>query len=81
MEKNIVVIKGNIKVCGDPTCDAIWHNIPKTYTRCKNCNGYLILINQKTFFNKFSNNYFQYDFVTEEYYRPQKPIYQLYLDL
>lgn len=64
-------IKLVVKVCGDPHCDAIFHNIPKTHTRCTDCNGMLIEINQDTYTRKFANNFFQYDFTTGDYYRPQ----------
>ena len=70
-----------IKVCGDPGCEAIFHNIPKKHTRCNDCNGRLIEINEDTFWIKYSNNYFQYDFETNEYFRPQKFTNQLTLDL
>lgn len=49
---------GLIKVCGDPGCEAIFHNIPKKHTRCNDCNGRLIEINEDTFWIKYSNNYF-----------------------
>ena len=61
---------GLIKVCGDPHCEAIWHNIPKNITRCNDCGGRVMIINQDTFMKKYANNYFQYDFNTGEYYRP-----------
>lgn len=67
----------HIKICGDPQCEAIYHNTPKTETRCKNCNGRLIIINEETFYKKYSQSYFQYDFVTEEYFRPEKKTMQL----
>jgi hypothetical protein len=73
---------GLIKICGDPGCEAIFHNIPKNHTKCNDCHiGKLIEINEYTFWKKYSNNYFQYDFITDEYYRPEKPIGQLTLDL
>jgi hypothetical protein len=75
------VMRGLIKVCPDPGCEAVWHNIPKSYTKCNDCGGRVMLINEKTFWDKFSNNWFQYDFETGEYFRPQKPIVQLSLDL
>ena len=70
-----------IKICVDPYCEAVWHNIPKSYTRCNVCNGRVIIINSNTYYAKFSNNWFQYDFQTGEYLRPHKPILQLKLDL
>ena len=68
-----------IKVCPDPGCEAVWHNIPKSHTKCNDCGGNVMQINSETFWKKFSNNWFQYDFVTGEYFRPQKP--QLELEL
>tara|TARA_R110000822_G_scaffold14427_6_gene50822 strand:+ start:16938 stop:17183 length:246 start_codon:yes stop_codon:yes gene_type:complete len=73
--------QGIVKVCPDPGCEAVWHNIPKIHTRCNDCSGWLIQINEDTFWKKFSNNWFQYDFQTGEYFRPEKPIVQLSLDL
>ena len=40
-----------------------------------------MLINEDTFWKKFSKNWFQYDFKTGEYFRPEKNIVQLSLDL
>jgi hypothetical protein len=70
-----------IKICVDPMCEAVWHNIPKSHTKCNDCNGRVIIINENTFYAKFSNNWFQYDFQTGEYFRAQKPNVQLTLDL
>ena len=63
------IILNLIKVCPDPGCEAVWHNIPKTYTKCNDCGGRVMLINENTYTTKFSNNSFQYDFVTGEYYK------------
>jgi hypothetical protein len=76
-----VVMRGLIKVCPAPGCEAVWHNIPKSYTKCNDCGGRVMLINKETFWKKFSKNWFQYDFETGEYFRPQKPVVQLSLDL
>lgn len=62
---------GIIKVCPDPGCEAVWHNVPKKHTRCKDCGGWIIAINEKTFWKKYSKNFFQYDFETGIYFRPQ----------
>lgn len=70
-----------IKVCPDPGCGAVYHNCPKKQTRCNDCGGNIMQINEDTFWKRFSNNWFQYDFLTGEYYRPQKEVYQLSLDL
>lgn len=59
-----------IKVCGDPHCEAVYHNTPKKETSCKNCGGKLIEINQKTYWAIYSVCFFQYDYTTECYSRP-----------
>lgn len=66
------VVLGLIKVCGDPCCGTIFHNCPFEVKRCSFCDGSIKMINQETFFKKFSNNFFQYDQPTGEYYRPRK---------
>lgn len=73
-------VLGLIKICGDPHCDAIFHNCPKKHTKCNDCGGRLIQINEDTFWKKFSNYFFQYDFKTMEYFRPMKMKRQLSLD-
>lgn len=75
MKKEIEEIKntiGNIKVCPDLYCEAVFHNIPKTHTRCNDCGGWIILINEKTYWKKFSNNFYQYDFLSEKYFYPKQ---------
>lgn len=71
---------GLIKVCVNPHCDAVFHNCPVKHTRCNDCDGRLIRINEQTYWKKFSNNWFQYDFETMEYYRPKLIKKQLSLD-
>lgn len=66
-----------IKVCIDPSCEAVYHNCPKQETRCKDCNGLIVMINEKTYWKKFWCNFFQYDFKTEEMYRPIPKVKQL----
>jgi hypothetical protein len=66
-----------IKVCPNPQCEAVWHNIPKSYTKCNDCGGRVMLINTDTYHQKFANNWFQYDFNTGEYFRIEKPFQQL----
>ncbi|NNV54550.1 hypothetical protein [Limnovirga soli] len=61
-----------IKVCPNPQCDAVFHNCPKKETHCKDCGGNIMIINTDTYWKKFSNNWFQYDFATHDYYRPVK---------
>ena len=69
-----------IKVCPNPNCEAVYHNIPKSYTKCNDCNGRVMLINEETYWKKFSNNWFQYNFINGEIFRPQKTS-QFILDL
>lgn len=59
-----------IKVCPNPGCEAVYHNCPKKHTKCNDCGGHIMFINEDTYKKKFSNNWFQYDFETGEYYRP-----------
>jgi hypothetical protein len=68
---NIEATKKVIKVCPNPMCDAVWHNVPKKHTRCNDCGGHIMQINEDTYQKKFSNNFFQYDFETGEYLRPE----------
>jgi hypothetical protein len=58
-----------IKVCPDPQCEAVYHNCEKSDTRCLDCGGWIKAINLKTYESKFSNNWFQYNRLTGEYYR------------
>ena len=71
---------GLIKVCPDPGCEAVFHNCPKSHTKCNDCGGRVMQVNEETFWSKFSKNWFQYDFTTGEYYRPSKPVHQLSFD-
>jgi hypothetical protein len=57
-------MKTMIKACIDPQCDEIAHNIEKQETHCRSCGGLLVTINQKSFVDKFINNFFQYDYTT-----------------
>lgn len=73
-----------IKLCADPHCDAIYHNIPKKITKCNDCGGSLIEINEKTYFSKFHRYFFQYNYEDIangifKYWRPEKIEYQLQL--
>lgn len=56
-----------LKVCVNDHCDAVFHNIPKKVTRCLDCGGILVAINQDTYLKKFRLNWFQYDYQTGEY--------------
>lgn len=71
--------QSSVKICGDPQCEAVYHNCPIEVTRCLNCNGRIMRINEETYNKKFSHYWFQYDFVTMDYFRPIKK--QLILDL
>lgn len=72
---------GLIKVCPNPNCEAVYHNIPKSYTKCNDCGGNVMLINEKTYWSKFSDNWFQYDFESMQYFRPEQEKQQLVFDL
>lgn len=63
-----------IKICPNPHCEAIYHNIQKKVTKCIDCNFNIIIINKKTYYKKFYNYFFQYDYNTMNLYRPQKSI-------
>lgn len=67
-----------IKKCPNPYCDAIYHNIPKKVTKCNDCGGNIIQINLSTWKQKYQDWYFQYDYLTMDYYHP-KQLYQLTL--
>lgn len=58
-----------IKVCVDPQCEAVYHDIDKKQTRCKDCGGWIIEINKKTYLKKYKENWFQYD-SDHNYFRP-----------
>jgi hypothetical protein len=68
-----------IKVCPDPQCEAVYHNCLIKHTRCNNCGGWIKRIDNDTYWRKFSNIFFQYDFNTMEYYYPIKNVTQLSL--
>ena len=61
---------GIIKVCPNPNCQAVYHNIPKKITRCNDCGANVMKINEDTFWKKFALNFYQYNFTTMEFYRP-----------
>jgi hypothetical protein len=54
-----------LKVCVDPNCEEIAHNIDKKETRCRNCNCLMVEINKETYRSKFIENYFQYDYSSD----------------
>jgi hypothetical protein len=39
---------GLIKICVDPHCEAVYHNIPKKETKCKDCGGRIRDINDNS---------------------------------
>lgn len=55
-----------LKVCIDPHCEEVAHNCDKKETRCRNCGMILIEINEKTYKNKFINNFFQVDYSKQD---------------
>jgi coproporphyrinogen III oxidase-like Fe-S oxidoreductase len=73
---------GLIKVCVQPECESLYHNCPFEVKRCEFCGGSIKMINQETYFKKFSDRFFQYDQPTGEYLRPRKikPQYSLDVD-
>jgi hypothetical protein len=69
-----------IKVCPDPNCEAVFHNCAKNQTKCADCGGNIMKVNEETYWKKFSNNWFQYNTKTGEIFRPVKQIKQTYID-
>ena len=67
----------NIKICPDPQCEAVWHNCHTNSTKCLDCGGNIKIVNEETYWKKFSENWFQYDYNTFEYFRPVPNIQQL----
>lgn len=51
-----------IKVCINPQCEEIAHNIDKNEKHCRNCDFIMVEINKDTYLKKFINNPFQYDY-------------------
>lgn len=62
---------GLIKICVVPACESVYHNCPYELKKCEFCGGSIKMINQDTFFKKFSNRFFQYNQPTGDYYRPK----------
>ena len=58
------------KVCIDPGCEEVPHNIEKKETRCRTCNGILVRINAETFEKKFAQNFFQFNYATGDQIKP-----------
>lgn len=51
-----------IKVCINPQCEEIAHNCPKEETTCRNCEMRLVTVSDNTYYRKFRNYFFQYDY-------------------
>jgi hypothetical protein len=62
---------GLIKVCVEPTCEALWHNCPTEIKKCADCGGSIKMINQETYFKKFAFRFFQYDQPSGDFFRPK----------
>ncbi len=62
-----------IRICPNPHCEAVYHNVEekKDCLKCFDCTTKLIRVNEKTYNSKFKDNWFQYDFNTQEYFRPE----------
>ena len=58
-----------IKVCPVPGCEAVFHNCEKHHKKCLDCGGTIKMINHDTYLKKFKYNFFQYDYLTGNYYR------------
>jgi hypothetical protein len=59
-----------IKECPDPGCETIYHNCTEKDKKCLNCGKFIKMINENTFLRKYKNWFFQYDYVTDEIFRP-----------
>jgi len=70
-----------IKVCINPHCEEVAHNINEEETRCRNCDMVLIKISEKTYLQKFIYFFFQIDYETGERVTPQQLGYQYQLKL
>ena len=54
-----------IKVCPNPTCDAVWHNCKTEDKKCKNCGFTIKEIDTKTYTRKYKEFPMQFDYITE----------------
>lgn len=63
-----------IKVCINPQCEEVAHNIEKKETRCRNCNFMLVEINYKQYQKKFFHSPFQIDYSTGNIFKHQTSI-------
>ena len=70
-----------IKVCINPCCEEVAHNIEKKETRCRNCDMVMVEIDDNTYYRKYINNFFQIDYSTGERVTPQQMGYNIQLQL
>ena len=62
-----------IKVCPNPQCRAVYHNIEKADTQCPNCEAQLVITDNETYWKDYAKSWYQYDFKTGKYFRPKDP--------
>ena len=65
--------KAMIKLCPNPKCSAVYHNIEKAETQCPNCRAQLVIIENDTYWKDYAKSWYQYDFKTGKYFRPKDP--------
>lgn len=65
-------MSGVIRVCPNPNCDAIFHNVPPRKTECLDCSARTVTISEEWYWKKFSDSFFQYDYNTHEFFYPTK---------
>lgn len=59
-----------IKVCINPHCDEVAHNIEKKETRCRNCDMVMVQIDKSTYLKRFADRPHQIDYKTGERVTP-----------
>jgi len=59
-----------IKVCIDPMCDTVFHGMPDSEKRCPDCGCRLVKISYETYFKKYASHFFQFDYKSGKYFRP-----------
>ena len=64
-----------IKKCPVHGCETIYHNCTVANKKCLNCGGSIKMINESTFLKKYKNYFFQYNYQTDEIFRP----YEIYI--
>ena len=80
MKEKATTKLGVIKICPDPHCDAVYHNCDPKHTKCNDCGGWIIKISEETYWKKYANYFFQYDFRTMEFFRPEPEFKRLEFD-